>query len=462
MKLKLIINALEAPDDYKLLRTTISTVASLRKTAILRFTEEKLVIISSPQIAANASNNNAVLTGDSGQLWCSIPRDVFSFYQVVSTREQNTITLEYSCDSFLSVLKRYDRAMNQGSISDMSIKLQAMPEWNPPNESATSNGTARPKQGFVCALGISFEEIVHTNNAAVGNEPNDIDDGLGMIAKSTVMGNNRLILHSFKIPVKLLVRSQDARIKEPTINSEQLIMFKLPPTSSELGGSFHNFMKRIERYSNLHDIKLSAIKKNQRNINDADAIKFKMIVDELDWYLEICWNGPLDPIFPHDPESEKLNQGETAQNSHPIYAEHDTFESAPSEPLPSRSYAEEEYYPSRIEDSETSCTTNNSTMREESATENGRGAQLADVSTMVELAEQESSSTYEVKIRSKDWKVCSKLYVAFQEVSLLVSHNDSCVFHCSLDRGSIDDSNGDEIDREKGHIIYYIARSKAL
>lgn len=141
MKLKLIVNGCEAPDDYKLLRTTINTVASLRKTAILRFNSERLTIISTPKSSLNSSNNGTILRGDTGQLWCTIPHDVFRLYTVISARELNTITMECNCDSLLSVFKRYDRVMNQGSSSNMTIKLQSMPEWNT-NNGTLSGGTA--------------------------------------------------------------------------------------------------------------------------------------------------------------------------------------------------------------------------------------------------------------------------------------------------------------------------------
>ncbi|CAI4046684.1 Mec3p SKDI_12G3220 [Saccharomyces kudriavzevii IFO 1802] len=473
MKLKLIVNGCEAPDDYKLLRTTINTVASLRKTAILRFNSERLAIISTPKSSLNSSSNGTILRGDTGQLWCTIPQDVFRLYTVVSARELNTITMECNCDSLLSVFKRYDRVMNQGSSSNMTIKLQSMPEWNT-NNGTLSGGTTggvdtTSKPNPICALGIMFEEIVHTsgpNDAVVVNGGIDDHNNLPTtVSTGNLLTSNKVIMHSFKVPVKLLFRVQDMRIQEPMINYIQLMMYKLPPISGEFGSAFHGFIRRVERYTNVNHIHLVGVKKKEHG-SGGDDVELKIIVNELDWHLEICWNGPLDSVIQQQ-EASSANPSQTHNmNTNPQQEEGSLPIIDADKPMSSlyvnaRDREEEENarYDEdllRIEDSEVVDSRNNYTA------DTSDGTEFNDISVMVEKAEQESSSTHEVIIRCKDWKVCSKLYAAFEEVVLAISHDESCVFHCSLDRGSSEDSEDMEKPRERGQIIYYMARSKGL
>ena len=272
-------------------------------------------------------------------------------------------------------------------------------------------------------------------------------------------------MHSFKVPVKLLFRAQDTRIQEPMINYIQLMMYKLPPISGEFGSAFHGFIRRVERYTNVNHIHLTGIKKKKQG-DEGDDVELKIIVNELDWQLEICWNGPLDSVI----QQQESSSANPSQNHNmDIHPEHEQ-ESLPmidiDKPMSSLytntrdgEIEENARYDEdllRIEDSEIADTRNNYT------TDNSDDTRFNDVSVMVEKAEQESSFTHEVIIRCKDWKVCSKLYAAFEEVVLAISHDESCVFHCSLDRGSLEDSEDVEKPRERGQIIYYMARSKGL
>ncbi|SCU85711.1 LANO_0C05072g1_1 [Lachancea nothofagi CBS 11611] len=424
MKLKLIINGSESPEDYKLLRSTISTVASLRKTAVLRFTSERLVIVSTP---SSSTLSSSVLHGDNGQLWCTIPKDVFSSYEVVSARDLNTITMECSCDVLQNIFKKYDKSINQGNDGDMTIKLQSMPEWN---VSVSSNlesgkGTTAAKTNPVCALGVTFEEVINTNmdaNAAV-------KAGGHGDANAT-----KIISHSFKVPTKLLFRAQDAKIREPMINYTQLMMYRLPTPLGEWGRGFQSFIRRIERYSNVHNIKLSGKKFWQDDSNHSNDHELKIIVNELDWYLEICWNGPLDAMIqPQDRTQE-----------------------------PPASPAEQMAVDVEIDVEETrdqSLFIEESASIDDSHAETTVDANVKDKT--VDQTNNESPSKHEVVIRSKDWKVCSKLYEAFEEIVLAISHDESCVFHCTLPRGNVEDEEG-EHPREHGQVIYYMARVRKV
>lgn len=447
MKLKLVINGSESPDDYKLLKSTISTVASLRKTAILRFTSDRLIIISTP----NSSSNTSALTGDTGQLWCTIPRDVFSLYNVISARDLNTITMECNCDTLLSVLKKYERVTNSGGSSDMTLKLQSMPDWNIPRDpvsssstivNGSSNGTTVSKPNPVCALGITFEEIMVMNN--------DLNNtGGGGVATSKV------VAHSFKVPAKLLFKAQDARIQEPMINYTQLMMYKLPLPSSEFGQGFSNFIKRVDRYTNVHNVKLSAKKfvKTTHTERD-DTPNLKIIVNELDWYLELCWNGPLDPVLQPD-DSQRVPGQYDEENAEVIIPQSLRV----TDEVGDKSLADSMV----IEDSEINyANTSVSQSFERSLSKEDTDISFLPNSKGSVIEEDPPLTQHEVIIRCKDWKVCSKLYEAFEEIVLAISHDESCVFHCSLDRGSIEDEEEGERPKERGQIIYYMARSKGL
>lgn len=435
MRIKLIVNGCEVPEDYKLLKTTISTVATLRKTAVLRFNSEQLSIISTPKSVSNASST--ILHCDNGQLWCSIPRDVFRQYTVMSQRELDTITMECNCDSLLSALKRYEKVINQGSSSDMVIKLQAMPEVNlavGPANGASGNGSEGGKSNPVCALGISFKETLHTSgdDGKSGEYDASNNGNLGTFSSS------KTIMHSFKVPVRLMSRVQDARIKEPLVNDAQLSMYKLPPFSSEFGAGFSNFIRRVDRYNSVNHIRLSAI--SEKDALGHETNRLKLVVNELDWHLQICWNGPLTPLVSEDMPQQSSQSDDT------------------------RSINRRE---TTAEDTDDSMRIDESTVMEgaESNAANilpENDVELADVSAVVEQAEKESAQTHEVMIKIKDWKVCHKLYDAFEEIILAISHNEFCVLHCSLDRGSVDEGEDPDKPREKGQIVYYMARSKSI
>ncbi|AAS54779.2 AGR289Cp [Eremothecium gossypii ATCC 10895] len=386
MKLKLVIDS--DSDDYRLFKTTISTVAQLRKTAVLRFTTDRLIVVSTPKTAASG----AILSGDQGQLWCTIPRDIFTLYNVASIREQNAIAMECQCDSLVNVLRRYERC-NHGPLT---IKLQSTPEWNQVHTGIQQGEENKPMGNPICALSCAFTE--HLGYEDSGKE----------------------VSHVFKVGVRLLYKSQDARIVEPMVNYTKLLMFQLPPVNGEYGSKFTSFVKRLDRYATLNHLMIYG----DRNSDRSDEGRLRLLVQELDWKLDVQWRGPLEMIVQDDqpsavPASEPglvgnvrhLNAGTSMQ----------------------------------IEDSEMDI----------EATDIGN-VSTSRPSTSVSPQEQ----TSQVFIKAKDWKVCSKLYDSFEEVVLAISHDESCVLHCSLDRGTVDEHSTKS--KERGQIIYYMARSKPL
>lgn len=436
MKLKLEINGNESPDDFKLLKTTISTVASMRRLAVLRFDSDRLVTISTPKVSGGVSgngpiSNNVNLRSDNGQLWCTIPRDVFSLYQVSAERQNNTIALECNCESLKNAIMRYDKVMTQGSASTLSIKLRQMPEWNAASamSDSQSNNNVPSSRIRVAALAVSFEELVNVYTDY--KEDNFTNDQPGTSIKTN--GTNKLISHSFKIPVRFLNAQQDERIQEPMMDYNQTMLCRLPSITDEAGGAFLNFLKRIERYSHVNHIKLHGSTARSLSNNNRDT-KLKIVVDELDWNLEICWNGPLE-----------VQQNITDTLDEPIPSDTQPQDRPSISPIPGRLRNGEDDF-GRIDDSELDSGHTHSNSDSDHTFQSG-------------ILQDRQSTIQEVIIRSKDLKVCSKLFAAFEQVIMAISHDYACVFHCSLDRSLTSDS---QEQRENGQIIYYISRSKGL
>lgn len=391
MKLKLVINSNN--EDYELFQTTLKTVAQLRKTAILRFTTDRLTVISTPKTVSSG----VVLNGDQGQLWCTIPKDVFSLYVVTSIREKNTIAMECQCGSLVNVLKRYEKS----DYGDLVIKLQSMPEWNGTETSvdlgrSDNNGTGNP----ICALNCTFNKYL----------------GIGETSKA--------VSNSIRVGVRLLYKTQDAKIREPMVNYTKLIMFRLPRASSEYGNGFSDFIKRLDRYSTLNHIMLYG----DREINGEFDGQLRLLVQELNWKLDIEWRGPLETII-HDGQQRQQKKPIKAQEVDPDNSNHNT------DIIDSMEIENSELEPNQFSHSYN-----------------------------IEPCEPEVQNYQnKVFVRAKDWKVCSKLYDSFKEVVLAISHDESCVLHCSLDRETDNEQpTPSQKQKEKGQIIYYMARSKPL
>ncbi|XDT23218.1 Hus1-like protein [Nakaseomyces glabratus] len=427
MKLKLEINGNDYPENFKLLKTTVTTVASLRSLAVLRFDSDRLVIISTPRVSNGVVAGHGVVARDSGELWCTIPRDVFSLYHVSAERQNNTIALECNVESLKNAVLRYDKVMTQGSASTLQLKLRQMPEWN----AASANGpdSAGNSRIRVAALAVSFEELVNVYSGQ-GKD----DAFMDATQNNTSHAVNKLISHSSKIPVRFLNAQQDERIQEPMMDYNQTMLCRLPSITDEAGGAFLNFLKRIERYTNVNHIKLQGSTSPHISHNRRDA-KLRILVDELDWNLVISWNGPLEL-------QERADIDEMAEPTSPERPRSET-------PLLSRISGDNNF--DRIDDSEVN------TLQESGPDNNSHTNGFLE---QVQQAEDESSLVQEVIIRSKDLKVCSKLFAAFEEVIMAISHDYACVFHCSLSRGLRDTQTQEE--KENGQIIYYISRSKAL
>lgn len=400
MKLKISIQS--GTEDYSLFRTTLTTVSKLRKTCILRFTSSRLVIISTP------TSSGSVM--DHGQIWCTIPQDVFDTYVVNSIREDNKVAMECPCDTIVGILRKFDKC----DSNQLTIKLVRLVTVDVDNDMATANKNA---DNTLCGLSFSFQDTK----------------------------DERTIQHNIKVGVKLLYNAQDEKIVEPTVSYVGILMLQLPSHISEWGTGFSSFFKRIERYSSLNSLKIHG-----EQVGEKGSIK--VIVDEFDWKLNITWKGPLDAML-NDMESDEIGAGgenERENINNNFNNTNATTTSANNGLLFQENASPNNQDDMQIEDSE--VVSSRIFERTNSPNSISRDTTTSPIST------QNKIKAHEVIIRARDWKVCSKLYESFEEVVLVISHDDSCVFHCSLERGIDRDDN----NKEKGQIIYYISKCKSL
>ena len=189
-----------------------------------------------------------------------------------------------------------------------------------------------------------------------------------------------------------------------------------------------------------------------------NQLKIVVDEDELHWHLDICWNGPLSGSLisninesQHSPQKKKQktqqsvstftltrsNQGLSAGGDTEMREKDDMFNIDESEGnIGTRLY----------DSTESSLLENNNDTTTDS--------RFHDISRMVERAEKESNLVHEVIIRARDWKVCSRLYPACDNVILAISHDSSCIIRCMVE--------GDSSQERHGEITYFITRSKPL
>lgn len=276
-----------------------------------------------------------------------------------------------------------------------------------------------------------------------------LDEGPGSAAHDP-----RMVVHSFKVPVKLLFHAQDDRIVEPLVNYERLVMYKLPSSHGEFGSAFLGFMKRVERYATVKHIKLSGQRHSDREpepVPGSNAVSGKgtgalsISVHELDWDLSISWGGPLEAMV-------QRTAPEPAADSSPGPMPGATGRE-PTQPRDDSVLVRDALM---LDDSD--APRDVSLVSDRSANTSATLARLEDT---VLRAEQQAAARNQVMVRCRDWKVCGRLYAAFEDVVMAIAHNESCILHCSLDRGAAPDSP-EASQREVGQIIYYMTRSRPL
>lgn len=185
MKLKLRTQSTET------LKTCLSQFGGLRKFAVLRFSPQKLSIIS-------VDTTSIALEP---QLWCNVKMlAVFSEVYVQSIRD-NVISLELNTDLLLQALRNFEKA----SSHELSIRLQR-------KDLAGEKSNLRN-----ASLALGYADSL----ASVG-----------------------VVSHLFQIPVKILKGGHEISVlKEPELRDVDLLV-RLP-------SEFHTTFKRLDKFKKL-------------------------------------------------------------------------------------------------------------------------------------------------------------------------------------------------------------------
>lgn len=177
------------------------------------------------------------------QVWCKLSTDIFDVYEVEALRD-NTISLELNVEQLLQVLKQYEKS----NADELAIRLQKKTEPNSSKRSAS--------------IGLYFV------------------DSVSLVSTSPVH-------HSYSIPVRLLKRDIDAKIKEPELSNVDVIM-KLPSDINLL-------FKRIERYKSSELLRVIGTNHGSLSLN---------INDQKGMNLTISWNQELE--VPQNDTTEEM------------------------------------------------------------------------------------------------------------------------------------------------------------
>lgn len=355
-----------------------------------------------------------------------------------------------------------------------------------------------------------FQEIVKTggnsnrNNDMSNNNGNNLENNY-YSTTSTLhpTGVTKTVNHKFKIPVKQLTTRQNDSLVEPQLERIPIIL-NLPSSQEEFGKPFLSFMKRIERHNGLKNIQLNAIE-YANDDNEYNDSSLSISVDQRGWKVAIKWNIPLtkatiaeennnekkgeeqDSAIVHEKRQEDQAYARSHKGSNYDHNENingssnnNNYGNSPMIITPmeyNKGKSRYEFEDDPLEDSSMNSTgmiygdtpKPSKLSREIHQDSEEENDPLEDISRLVENAEKESQVTHSIRVRPKDWKVCSKLYAGFDSVILAIVHDQCCVLHCSLDRGdepSQVTQEGDSVSsvqrREKGQIIYYMLKSQSL
>ncbi|KAK6454548.1 checkpoint protein Hus1/Mec3 [Scheffersomyces xylosifermentans] len=228
MKLKL------RTQNTETLKTTLSLINPLRKFVTLRFTPEKLYVISV---------NGQSLTQEP-QVWCNLQiSSIFDHIEIQSLRD-NTISLEINLELLLQTLRNFDRANSEG----LNIRLQR-------KDSAGGQGT-NTGNGRTASLALFY---------------------------ANVNANSNTINHTFRIPVKILKNTHDMMLlKEPELTDVELIM-KLP-------NEFVSTYKRLDKFKKASNNETLTIKASRRG---GGFLGF-VLEEEGKYRVTISWNDKID------------------------------------------------------------------------------------------------------------------------------------------------------------------------
>lgn len=179
------------------------------------------------------------------QVWCKLSSDIFDVYEVESLRD-NTISLEMNVEQLYQVLKQFERS----NADQIAIRLQKK-ETNAGRRAAN--------------IGVYFSDTVDVTSR---------------------------VDHHFEIPVRLLRKESDDRIREPELVKVD-VMMRLPE-------DIHGLFKRVERYKSAGLIKVrgSSLGKLSLHIEDDSNVN-----------LSVSWNELLE-VTGRDEDGSQLDDVE--------------------------------------------------------------------------------------------------------------------------------------------------------
>ncbi|KAH3903259.1 Mec3p SCDLUD_000881 [Saccharomycodes ludwigii] len=466
MRLKLSVNSLDTSREFQVFYKSLYNASLIRKNIILKFTKQLLYVISIP--------DNSTTSINEPELWIRIVTELLFQDFIIESVRDNNIVFEISLEPLLQALRKYDSVIKQGNHSpthglnsdgnieedpvltsinhnNTSAKMKKKPPYGnleirlirPPAEWHIPKGSSTSIMG---AINISFHEYLNINNENLINSGNsnnnDVKNDNLEFSEYTSYGG-KVIDHSFKIPIRLLTKTQDDKIRQPKINKDNQIVLSLPSFQSEFGRAFSNFMKRPERFKSLQNVQICSRNK---------GAEFKCIVDELDWFLEISWNGLLETLNYEELDQDSCNTESYGNNN---IKDNDEPEENLTEHLKEVSKnANNSYYNEYIDDQE-----GNDSIHETEAElvldKDSHEKQNGDNHIKRDKKDKKMND-HSVIIKSRDWKLCNKIYENLGEDDILcVSHDQYCLLHCAVNADNDDDLTFAEIS-------YYIHRSKHI
>lgn len=293
MRLQFNINSQDTPKQFSCFLKGLVLANSIRKSAIFKFKEEELLIILTTGSGFSSSSSTSISgnTGSSSQsdsqLWLKISVEpLLQSYVIKTKRVDRSVSMELALQPLIQILRQYDQMMKRGdqahinaaTMGNLEVRMTNVPkEWNllmldgSSGQGHQNTKGQNMKNGGYGALRVSFEE--------------------------QVPGKPTPLKHVTYIPLKLL--SSQYELRQPVINADQVV-YNLPQQNDmEEGKQFGRFMKRLDRFSGLEHLKVCGTTQ-----------ELKLVVDEMDWFMEVKWNGVIDvlnrdTLTQHEEEEEE-------------------------------------------------------------------------------------------------------------------------------------------------------------
>lgn len=290
MRLQFHINSQDTSKEFSCFLKGLVLANSIRKSAVFKFKEDELLIILTSGSSSPMSSNTGSSSQSDSQLWLKINTDpLLQSYVIKTKRVDLSISMELALQPLIQILRQYDQMMKRGdqahtsaqTMGNLEIKMMNVPkEWN---------------------LLILGGNLAQGNRSGSGQDNKLKNSGYGSLRVSfeeQVPGKPTPIKHVTFIPMKLL--SSQYQLRQPVINADQIV-YNLPQQNDmDEGKQFGKFMKRLDRFSGLEHLRVCGTTQ-----------ELKLVVDEMDWFMEVKWNGVIDVL---NRESMTQNEEERIAN----------------------------------------------------------------------------------------------------------------------------------------------------